>query len=759
MTNEQSKSKKLSIKDHELKRIILVISLAILFLFFINILHYPLYILYKLFNHLVLHNILEFLITMASFFIAIQGLLIFPFKMSRNQLLFSALFFVLGSLNLMHTFSYVGMPNFITPNTFQKSTWFLFINRLTGAIGIFVILSIKDYDYKFDKRKRYFLFSIIFVLLVAAAILFFIDYFPLLSEGEQGDSFYKVLLQFTIITIHLLTLVKIIIAFRKEKKTEYYYLIKALSFLLLSDIIFTNYIHFYDLDNIVGHLYKLIGYLYLFRLIYVTTVEEPFILKQLAEKDSLSKHQNLNWMIEQIPGAFLAIDNHKNITIANKAAKRYLSIKNESEEYIGKRVEDYLSKENIDQYYYITSQALVQRKTMIKEKINFGKNVFQIDVTPITDPTTNEILGAASYYFDVTNEEMINTERRKLLEQYFKKSQNHQHLIDSIPIAFLAIDKNGDIITVNQKSIDIFGMAKEELLETNIDIIAQKTEISLEKLFINKALKGEEIKNVHSRILEYDVLVSAYPIKLNNNQNMGAIALYQDVTELEILRNELENMERLNLVGQMAASITHEIRNPMASVRGFIQLLKEGNDKKTNDYYNVIIEELDRANKIISDFLSLSQSRVIDMAECNVNDIIKELYPIIKADANIRGQDIQVNLDEALPNVTLNNKEIKQLILNLARNAIEAMKQGGILTITTSKMNNDDIEIRITDTGIGISNDKIDKLFRPFFTTKDGGTGLGLSVSKSIVEKHHGQIRVESKVNEGTTFIVTLERN
>ena len=140
-----------------------------------------------------------------------------------------------------------------------------------------------------------------------------------------------------------------------------------------------------------------------------------------------------------------------------------------------------------------------------------------------------------------------------------------------------------------------------------------------------------------------------------------------------------------------------------------------------------------------------------------MNEIIKELQPIIMADTNIKGQYFELLLDERLPNLLLNKKEIKQLLLNLARNGTEAMTSGGKLIISTRLLDNQ-VELLVTDTGSGISQEKIGRIFEPFFTTKERGTGLGLSVTKSIVDKHHGQIRINSNSGDGTTFIISFNR-
>lgn len=215
----------------------------------------------------------------------------------------------------------------------------------------------------------------------------------------------------------------------------------------------------------------------------------------------------------------------------------------------------------------------------------------------------------------------------------------------------------------------------------------------------------------------------------------------------------MNHVERLSLVGQMAAGITHEIRNPMAVVRGFLQLMQEKSPPTLDNYYRIVMEELDRANSIINDFLSLAQNRSVRMELCNLHDIVRELTPLLWADANLRGQSIEVRLDEELPDLLLNQKEIKQLILNLGRNGMEAMGDKGELMIETRKVM-DGVELSVKDQGPGIPAVQQERLFEPFFTTKSQGTGLGLALCLSIMERHSGKISVHSEEGRGTVFTV-----
>nr|WP_260440176.1 HAMP domain-containing sensor histidine kinase [Cohnella lubricantis] len=205
----------------------------------------------------------------------------------------------------------------------------------------------------------------------------------------------------------------------------------------------------------------------------------------------------------------------------------------------------------------------------------------------------------------------------------------------------------------------------------------------------------------------------------------------------------------------MAASITHEIRNPMAVIRGFVQLLNERSTSEQNSYFHIILQELDRANGIINDFLSLAQNRIVEKNVSDLHSLLEDLLPLLQADANMRGQQIELSLCEQLDPLELNVKEIKQLVLNLARNGMEAMDDKGVLRIETHNLP-DRIELRVTDNGVGIPPEKLERLFEPFYTTKTNGTGLGLALCLSIMERHNGKIHVVSKIGEGTTFIVTF---
>lgn len=244
---------------------------------------------------------------------------------------------------------------------------------------------------------------------------------------------------------------------------------------------------------------------------------------------------------------------------------------------------------------------------------------------------------------------------------------------------------------------------------------------------------------------------------------IGRVLNFHDVTKekqveyavqesAEKFRMEIAHLERLNLVGEMAAGIGHEVRNPMTTIRGFLQILLNKTECiKYWDYYKLMIEELDRANAIITEFLSLAKERLVSQHSKNINEIIKSLLPLIEADAIIANKYIKVELLE-IPDFLLDDKEIRQLILNLVRNSLDAMTPGGYLTIRTYT-EADEIILAIQDQGTGIAPEVLKKLGTPFFTTKEQGTGLGLAICYNIAARHNGVIAVETS-DKGTTFFI-----
>ena len=251
--------------------------------------------------------------------------------------------------------------------------------------------------------------------------------------------------------------------------------------------------------------------------------------------------------------------------------------------------------------------------------------------------------------------------------------------------------------------------------------------------------------------------VNTAPLTDQKENVTGAVCVFQDVTEKKLLEAEILQMEKFSLLAELAAGTAHEIRNPLTTMRGFLQLLSNEFkvDSKGKEYCALMIEELDRANHIIKEFLLLTKPAAPKLRKCNIHDILEDIFLLIESKSLLENVALQKEFAQSLPPIEVDASQIKQVFLNLATNAIQAMPKGGKLTISTS-VSNGVVLIRFADSGCGMAESKVAKIFDPFFTTKEQGTGLGLTISYRIIETHQGRLYAESSLGKGTTFYVEL---
>lgn len=346
---------------------------------------------------------------------------------------------------------------------------------------------------------------------------------------------------------------------------------------------------------------------------------------------------------------------------------------------------------------------------------------------------------------------------RKCMEEALRISEEHfSKAFNASPLTMCICRlEDGILLKVNQSFCRVLGYTEEEILGKSTINLGIWEDPGLRETAKQKLLNNESVKDLEvyfrkkSGELRLGLLTGE---RLDIEGNACMLSILTDITEQRQIEKEFSRLDRLNLVGQFAASIGHEMRNPMTTVRGFLQVLK-GKDKYVEDSetFDLMIEELDRANSIISEFLSLARDKFIKLELKNLNSMVSNILPLIKANATAQDINIEVKLD-VIPDLLLDEKEIRQLLVNLVRNGLESMKPGGCLTIKTSR-DDQGVILSVIDQGHGIPQDILDKLGTPFLTTKEAGTGLGMAVCYGIAARHNAHIEVETS-SAGSAFLV-----
>jgi len=349
--------------------------------------------------------------------------------------------------------------------------------------------------------------------------------------------------------------------------------------------------------------------------------------------------------------------------------------------------------------------------------------------------------------------------RKKAEDELRKQVDYTNYLMDNMNENYYTYDRDLRITFINKKACENMGYFLEELLgRSMLDFIHEDEREMVKTNASKRLLEGNEATYEH-RVVSKDgrelmLRVRVAPI-FEDDKITGGQVVSEDITQHQKMEKEMVRLAQLHTVGEIAAGIGHEIRNPMTTVRGFLQILSQDpNVEHYRQSFDLMMEELDRANSIISEFLSLAKDKMADFGSQNLNGIINTIFPLLQADAMVADKLIQLDLEET-PELWLDDNEIRQLIVNLVRNGLEAMEPGGTIFIQTKKQRNEVI-LTIKDQGKGIEETVKEKMGTPFFTTKENGTGLGLAICYSIIRRHYATVEIESD-KTGSAFIIRFK--
>ncbi|MED5100359.1 ATP-binding protein [Niallia sp. FSL W8-0951] len=351
------------------------------------------------------------------------------------------------------------------------------------------------------------------------------------------------------------------------------------------------------------------------------------------------------------------------------------------------------------------------------------------------------------------------TERYKMEEELRESKAMFENTFEEVFDGIIIWDQNYQIIDMNKAAERLLHKSKENLI--GVDLIS----------FLPPAKTiGEDIKPKLLNVEKDGQNRGLYTVKFPNNREYTqleyrnkfniysglSITTLRDITENTLLEEQLRKSSTLNVVGELAAGIAHEIRNPMTALKGFIQLLEDGVASQENEmYFSVIKTELTRIESIINEFLLLAKPQAVQYVKRDIRQIMNDTIELLYAQAVLQNVQIIKMFTEDMPTIYCEPNQLKQVFINIIKNAIEALEDGGEIAVSI-EYKQDYFHIAIRDNGRGMGKEILARIGEPFYTTKEKGTGLGLLVSYQIIEEHQGKVTVESEPGVGTTFHLVL---
>jgi PAS domain S-box-containing protein len=374
-----------------------------------------------------------------------------------------------------------------------------------------------------------------------------------------------------------------------------------------------------------------------------------------------------------------------------------------------------------------------------------GKEIFYIIVT------------GGIFYYLILNKEELNSTR----EQEKRLSTLINSMVDFVNFK----DGEGRWIQANDFGLKLFQLENVDYLGKKDSELAQYTE------FYSDALKYCEVSDEETwengtvtRCEEVVPLPDGtskifdtikVPLFHEDGSREGLVIIGRDITSLRQAEERLSRTEKLSVVGELSASVAHEIRNPLTSLKGFVQLLQMEDDKH-QDYYQIMLDELNRINHIVGELLLLAKPQHLKYTQMAIQKVLNDVISLLAVEATLYNVQIEVDFPKEDIIIECEPNQLKQLFINVIKNSIEASQNDSTISISLVRIEQDKISITVKDNGCGISKELLEKIGEPFYSSKEKGTGLGLTVSFKIVQSHNGTINFDSEIGTGTLVNITL---
>lgn len=365
------------------------------------------------------------------------------------------------------------------------------------------------------------------------------------------------------------------------------------------------------------------------------------------------------------------------------------------------------------------------------------------------------VLGSAAIYF------IFLIQNYYLVEKTLDEMKSYtENVVEHMPNGLISVDGAGKIVSINKNASELLELKERRIRGISFDQVIGEDIFDLnETLILGKKVMEKEVLFRTRGGTVVPVSISATPLRDVDGKGIGAVTILRDLREIRELQEKVRRSERLASLGRLASGIAHEIRNPLSSIKGFAQYFqgKLKPSSQDREYTDIMIREVERLDRVIAGLLDFARPQDPHPEPISIREILDHSLELLQSDLREKEVEVQRSYDDGGINLNIDRDQITQAFINVFKNSLESMERGGKLRISLGQ-NRDKtmLEIKVSDTGRGISRENLSRIFDPFFSTKKKGTGLGLAITLKIIENHRGEVRVDSSEGEGTTFRIFL---
>lgn len=700
------------------------------------------------YDMILLHSILE----LGCIFIGVSTFLLswstYSLKSSINHILGFG-FLIISVFDLLHVYYYKNFIYYSSVND-DISLKFWILGRLVQGVMLVIFafhpIWTNQGKQKHSKKTKYKMLSIVmlFIITVWYTIINYPQFYPKLYTSE-GLTKTKVVLELLIIALAVLSIIILYRKYSVDERIRPKHILMSLTLMIPTEICFLAYGSFTSIWIIYGHVLKIFSYYYLYKGVVESFIKYPY--KKLEQTSS-----RLVDILDAMPVLVTTYDENMRVDFVNKSF----------EEVIGWKRDDLIGL-NADEFLKIIPKLEDDEKTIVEKVLHNQEDARGLIRTYTT--ASGEKIKLQVNAHRIENGVLVLLNDIKSEQQIINLNLQTQIILEGMVAPAIILNNMNNITACNCAFVRLVNMQKKDIIGFNFNrlvdtlnfkrkLVSSKwdsnglTEEVYEAFFFNE--EGCRVDLVEKRSIIYNI----------KNEKIGSVFIIEDVTEEKENQKKLINQEKLALLGQMSATIVHETRNFLTTIKGCSQLIEVlSKEEKIRNYAKKISNNTDEVNKIISNLLTISKPSQAVMEEMAISDLVESMQITLDTSTITKGIDVKFNINSDDRYILCDEGQIKQVILNLCKNAVDAMtttSEPHIIIETGLNETEKEFYIKISDNGSGISKENLLKLGTPFFTTKKTGTGLGLNACFQILKNHNGKIDVESEEGKGTTFNIRI---